>query len=331
MKSYRINIFNKLSTKFNNIDKRLDSIENLLTNQIMMSNGKSDKLMTALKNSGTVHIGENEIVTKIFSGLKLYLDTRDLSVAVHIALDGIWEENITVAWANCIGKNFTVLDIGANFGYFGLLAGQFTNKKKSKIVMFEANPAIIPFVNKSLSINWLNEQCVIENFAVSDKEGIAVLSVLDNYIGSSSVESVEHLEKYLGSKMQIKGKREVEVPSISIDSYCDTANIRTVDLIKMDIEGHEEKAYKGMRGTIKRSPNVTMFIEFTKESYDNPERFYQQMLKYFGYLYLIDKNGGLYVPKSCTYQDVIINGGDDWVMPVFSKNKNLIKDSFKRL
>ena len=115
MKSYRINIFNKLSTKFNNIDKRLDSIENLLTNQIMMSNGKSDKLMTALKNSGTVHIGENEIVTKIFSGLKLYLDTRDLSVAVHIALDGIWEENITVAWANCIGKNFTVLDIGANF------------------------------------------------------------------------------------------------------------------------------------------------------------------------------------------------------------------------
>src|ERR1700744_5610690 len=75
-----------------------------------------------LKNSGTITISENEILTKIFSGIKMYLDPRDLSIAPHIALDSIWEHDITAAWLKVLGADDVVVDIGANYGYFGALA-----------------------------------------------------------------------------------------------------------------------------------------------------------------------------------------------------------------
>jgi hypothetical protein len=70
------------------------------------------------------------------------------------------------------------------------------------------------------------------------------------------------------------------------------------------------------------SPNLTLFIEFTKEAYTDPRKFYNSMLEDFSNVYLIDDNGALKKPKDSSY-DAIIAGSDDWVMPVFSKSSKL--------
>ena len=149
------NIRNKV---LSSVIKKLDEINLSTTNNTRIIESVNESTYRRIRNSGSITTGSNEILAKIFTGLKIYLDPNDLAVAVHIALDGIWEENISRAWINTIKEDDTVLDIGANFGYFGLLAGQFTDKKKAKIVLFEANPNIVPYIHKSLSVNWLNEQ-----------------------------------------------------------------------------------------------------------------------------------------------------------------------------
>lgn len=272
----------------------------------------------------SLRLADNEVLTKIFTDLKMYLNPEDMSVAAHIALDGIWEKEITKAWLAVLKSDDTVLDIGANFGYFGLLSGQFTNKKTAKIVMFEANPNIVPYVNKSISINWLNEQVKIENLAVSNKKGTITLRVLQNYMGSSSVQTLEQLDSYMHDKMQLKLAEEIKVKAVKIDDYCAEHGITEVNLIKMDIEGHEQAAYDGMRGMISKSKDVTLFIEFTSKGYDNPEAFYRQLLDDFGYVYIINSNGELERPKDNSYATVI-GDNDDWKMPVFSKNAELDK------
>lgn len=272
----------------------------------------------------TLPISEHEVLTKIFTDLKMYLNPEDMAVAAHIALDGIWEKEITRAWLAVLKTEDVVLDIGANFGYYGLLAGQFTSKKKAKIIMFEANHKLVPYINKSVSINWLNEQTTVENLAVSNKSGTISLNVLQDYIGSSSVQSMEELESYMHEKMQLKVNEIQKVKSTSIDEYCDEHEIDQVDLIKMDIEGHEDFAYQGMASTVKRSKGITLFVEFTKDAYKDPKAFYGQMLDDFGYVYVIDANGKLVKPKSSDYA-FVIGGADDWVMPVFSKNPELDK------
>jgi FkbM family methyltransferase len=281
-----------------------------------------EELKQRVKNSGSIVLNDQEMITKIFSGLKMYLDPRDIAVVPHLALDSVWEHRITAAWLSVVKPKDTVLDVGSNFGYFGALAAQRTDKKHSKVVHFEANPHLLPYIHKTLDVNWLNEQSVVENLAVGDKEGTLTLRILKDYLGSSSVLPLEHTAKYMGNKMHLETAEEVKVKSVSLDKYCQVNGIKTVDLIKMDIEGFEDKAYAGMRSVVKNSPNLTFFIEFTKDSYDDPRGFYDQMLKDFGHVYLIDDDGYIIKPKAATYE-VIIGDADDWVMPIFSKNAKL--------
>lgn len=280
------------------------------------------ELVEKARNSGIMYINEAEIVTKIFTGLKVYLDPRDLSVTPHLALDGIYEGNISNAWLSLLKDNAVVLDIGANYGYFGLLAAQRTQPKESKVVLFEANPSLIPYIKKSLGVNWLNQQSTVECCAVGAKSGTAKLTILKDYVGSASLHTAKHIDEYMHDKMYVEAEQSIKVDVVSIDEYCSKHNIASVDLIKMDIEGFEEEAYKGMKKTVAASKNITMFIEFTKQSYNDPEGFYKELLNDFGNVYVIDAQGKLHKPEANDYQ-AVVGQYDDWVMPVFSKLKNL--------
>jgi FkbM family methyltransferase len=250
----------------------------------------------------------------------MYLDPKDIAVVPHIILEGIWERQITEAWRRVMDEMDikTVYDIGSNFGYFGMLAAQKVNKENGRVVLFEANPRLVPYIHKNLSVNWLNENTVVANVAVSDKNGTEVLNVLEDYTGSSSVHSMEKLTSYLSHKMSVKAEESVEIPAVTIDSYSKSEKIDTIDLIKMDIEGYEEKAYFGMRKMIKASPKTVLFIEFTKDGYDDPKALYDMLLSDFGHIYTINGEGGLEKPKKNSYDDIVVPAAD-WVMLVFSK------------
>ncbi|HET6925213.1 MAG TPA: hypothetical protein VFH39_05275, partial [Candidatus Saccharimonadales bacterium] len=76
-----------------------------------------------IKNGMTVKTGEYEALTRLFTGQKMFVDTRDISLAPHLMFDGIWEEPLTKLILSALNENSVFLDVGANFGYFGLIAG----------------------------------------------------------------------------------------------------------------------------------------------------------------------------------------------------------------
>lgn len=306
----------KLGRKVDDINSMLLSINH---NYSLILNELHDRQ----KNSGTLVLSETELITKIFNGLKMYLDPRDLAITPHLALDSIWEHRITAAWQIALKPGCTVMDIGSNNGYYGALAAHKMGRgKKSKVIMFEANPQLIPYIKKTLAVNWLNEQTTLENLAVADKPGKLTLHVLKDYIGSSSVHSNKHVQSYMKNKMYLETQKEVEVKAVTIDDYCKEHGIRSVDLMIMDIEGYEDKAYAGMRKTVAASPNLTLFVEFTKGGYEDPKGFYEQMKKDFKHVYSMDDEGHIIKPKNTSYE-AIIGDSDDWVMPIFSKRSNL--------
>jgi FkbM family methyltransferase len=312
--------------------ERLHRVENKLNylTELLKSSSESlandnrsfhDDLKNSISNIGFVRLSENEILTKIFTGAKFYLDPRDIGLVPHLLLDKEWERDITHAWLKTVQPGDTVFDIGANFGYFGVLAAQQSNRN-CKVVMFEANPNLISYLNKTVTVNAFLDQIKVENLAVSDKPGNVTLNILKDYIASSSVHDIDKLNSYNQNGAELSIAERVSVPAISIDEYCKNNGITAVNLIKMDIEGHEQVAYKGMKDTIKKSPAITMFIEFTKGGYDRPEAFYSQMLKDFGNVYTIDSSGNLLKPSETGY-DSIVGTAKDWVMLVFSKQDNL--------
>lgn len=268
-----------------------------------------------------IPISERLIIVKMFSGLKICLDPSDVAVVPHLALDGIWESAMTKAWQKVLKPDQVVLDIGANFGYYGLLAAQrFPEASKEKVIFFEANPHLIPYINKTLSINGLHRLSSVENFAVSDKSGQATLTVLKDFVGSSSLHTLDHLKTYLGDKMPLEASEEITIQAITLDNYCNEKNIQKVNLIKLDIEGFEEKAYLGMRQLVKNNDDLVIFLEFTAKSYDNPQQFYKRLLQDFRYLYLINEIGEIYAPQHNDYSQTI-GQTDDFIMLVLSKQR----------
>ncbi len=312
----------RLNDRLNELDYKVTAINQsqLQSNHYQLAT--YNELTEKVRNSGVMYVSDSEVVAKIFTGQKIYLDPKDISVTPHLALDAIWEGNITKAWLKVVQPTDVIMDIGANFGYYGVIAAQQTDKKVGKVILFEANPNLIPYMNKTLSANWINEQSVVENLAVADKTGKITLNIMKDYIGSSSVLSAEHMDEYMHGKMHVEAEEKVLVKAVSIDDYCKRNNIAEVNLIKMDIEGFEDKAYQGMREIVKASSNITMFIEFTKNSYNQPEQFYEQLLADFGHVYVINEEGQIIKPKKADYQS-IVGYAEDWVMPIFSKNSNL--------
>lgn len=162
------------------------------------------------------------------------------------------------------------------------------------------------------------EDCVsIENLAVADESGNLKLNVLKDYIGSSSINDKAKLQSF--NRMSIEVERAVMVKAVTLDSFCKENKIPSVNLIKMDIEGYEDKAYAGMRKIVSASKDLILLVEFTKEAYNDPAAFYGQMLSDFGHVYLIGPEGVLDEPQDTSYSKAI-EASTEWVMPVFSKN-----------
>lgn len=126
------------------------------------------------------------------------------------------------------------LDIGANIGYFSLLAAN--NEPTSKIISFEPVKNLFQKLEENISVNNIKNITAL-NVAIGDidEERELFISAADN-LGMSSFHQPEN---YSGKKEKVK--------VISIDSWFKTARLSRVDLIKLDIEGSELAALKGMQ------------------------------------------------------------------------------------
>lgn len=283
---------------------------------------KLDELLYHLhgvKNAVTFKTGEHEALTRIFTGQKMYVDTRDISVAPHLMMDGHWEPEITTIFRQHVTPQSVVFDIGANFGYFGLVAGTDIDRTKGQLHFFEANPDLTPFILKTLAINGLLPYSQIVTKAVSDKAGTVELTVLDGFVGSSGIDLDDKNLNNLAGSSAATIRQRLNVPTITIDQYVHDKQIKAVDIIKMDIEGHEDKAYSGMRGTVKKSPRLKMFIEFTDDAYKDAKKFFGHLIDDFGNIYAISNKGGGTLTKVTSYATLKKMMDDRWIMLLASK------------
>lgn len=293
--------------------------------QAIEQSGLHDKLNEVLhhldrvKNGTTIQTGPYESLTRLFTGQKIYLDTRDISVAPHLMLDGHWEPEITRIFRQHINPDSVVFDIGANFGYFGLVAGtDVDHRQGGQIHFFEANPELAPYIFKTLSVNGLLNTGKIVTQAVSDRQGEIELMVLDDLWGSSGIGiRPEQITNIAGRDIGVRNR--VNVPMTTIDDYAKKNSIKAIDIIKMDIEGHEETAYKGMRKTVKKSPKLKMFIEFSDEAYKDSKKFFDHMLEDFGHVYAIHNDDGGKLEEVKDYAALKKMMDDSWIMLLVSK------------
>jgi FkbM family methyltransferase len=143
----------------------------------------------------------------------------------------------------------TVLDIGANIGYYTLLASRAVGPDGC-VYAFEPDPRSCRSLRKNLAANDARNVHVVDK-AASDASGSRTLFMSDTATHSG-------LHRSMGDS----SPRTVEVEAVTIDEL----EIPTVDVIKMDIEGEEPGALLGMVETLQRSPGACVFLEFSPQA-----------------------------------------------------------------
>lgn len=249
--------------------------------------------INVVKNSAAVSLSNHEVLTNLYTGQLIYVDDRDVSVAPHLMLRGYWEENSGKILRRLLSPGDVFFDVGANFGYFSLLAGIEIGPTPGGLHLFEANPDLIRYLERTLIVNGLTQYSKLNGVAVSDEIGEVKLNRIEHQWGGATVHDLETLGGYRPIKDTFDA--HYQVPSITIDSYVEGNGIDTVDFMKIDVEGLEDRVYRGMAATIAANPQMKVFLEFTGGAYEDAHGFFQKMSTDFAHVYMApdDHYGGL--------------------------------------
>ena len=143
--------------------------------------------------------------------------------------------------ANSLRPGAVIYDIGANLGLYSVLLSKMAGSG-ARVYCFEANPVALYFLQANLGINRVPN---VEILPVAILAGATTTEFRINY---------RNLLVGISGPMTFMGKpgHVIDVAAAALDDLIETHDLAPPDFIKMDIEGAEGEAIKGMRRTLQR-------------------------------------------------------------------------------
>ena len=160
-----------------------------------------------------------------------------------------YEKGTTKLFIQLVKEGMTVVDIGANIGYYTLLAARRVGPH-GRVYAFEPGPQDFKLLTGNLRLNGYENVITVQK-AVSNKTGTAPLFLSPR---GSTAHSLLSSRDYR--------KETIVIETVILDEFLQRDGNPAIQVIKMDIEGWEMEALDGMHRTIMRNSPLKMIIEF---------------------------------------------------------------------
>ena len=174
-----------------------------------------------------------------------------------------YDRNQRRLFCDAIEPGSVVLDVGANIGVYTLLAA----KRGARVFAIEADPRNLEMLRDHVHLNGFDDRVTIFPIAAGAEEDTVTMFRFRGNWGHSNL---------------FVGIDPVEVRLKTIDSL----GLPPIDVCKMDIEGSELSALKGMTATIDRSPGMKLLVEYA-EAFGASEELMEFIGKRFAPVYAI--------------------------------------------
>lgn len=205
----------------------------------------------------SAYLGDHTAICRTVFGHKIYIDTRDISLAPHLAMDGIWEMWITEAMSRLLRPGMACVDLGTNFGWYSLLMADRIGPK-GHLIGADANIRMVDLCRKSMSVNGFLDRAHIHHAAITDRIGDVTFSALESYMGSGSLKDMGDTATQFHDHTVT-----MTVPGQTLDAL---TKGRAIDFMKIDCEGAEPGIIRGGLETLK-SPDLQIFMEYAPGFY----------------------------------------------------------------
>ena len=178
--------------------------------------------------------------------VSLYVIKSDPVVGRELLVTRAYEPHVTRRLREHLPRGGVFVDVGANVGYYTLLATRRVGRE-GRVIAFEPNPESL----KVLLLNTLPEGDAIRvyPFAISDREGLLSLMRIVSIASSKPVAEAE-----LRYPSDVSLTYAVRLDDILKDEG-------RIDVLKCDVDGHDYRAMRGGLATLARTRPV-VFAEF---------------------------------------------------------------------
>jgi len=176
---------------------------------------------------------------------KIYKINFGLYKFIYFIYKNIFEKEEIKFIKSSVKPGMTVLDIGANIGFYSLIFSNLVGNE-GKVYCFE--PEKKNFLHLKDLCNG-RKNIVLYNLAVSDHDGLLTLYLSNNL-------NVDHL-----TYDNNEGRKKILIKCVTIDNLFKDIKF---DFIKIDTQGFEFSVIRGMKKTLSRLKKIILLSEFSR-------------------------------------------------------------------
>ena len=218
--------------------------------------------------------------------LFLFLNPNDPVVSGALFFN-VYEKSESKFIKSICFNGMKALDIGANIGYYSTLISQVAGEN-GLILALEPDPESYKYLDKTIN-SFKIKNVLPFPFAASDIKQKLPLFISKDNRGDNRLYQNDQL------------REEIEVDCLTIDELLEVNNLKTLDFIKIDVQGYEPKVFKGMKKVIKNSEKLILLTEFWPKGIfqagENPKDFLRMLRKMEFQLFELKSNGSLILLK----------------------------------
>jgi FkbM family methyltransferase len=219
-------------------------------------------------------------------GLTFYLNPKDRYLTQIVLTSGTYEVEQTRLFQSKCRPGDTVIDVGANVGWYTIIASKLVGKD-GIVIAFEPEPESFAILKRNVLANRC-DNVILEQKALSNAAGTLSLHLDPVNKGMQS------------TVFDFKGGT-IEVEALRLDDYLGN-RFKKIDFVKIDVEGAEPMVLEGMKHAIDSNPGIRLVVEYTPERVIaagyQPKEYVEGFAKQGFRIYMIDETKLEVVPTT---------------------------------
>ncbi len=253
-------------------------------------------------NRAFLHLGAEPIVLTLVNDVKLRLDLRTLT-EFNAFWSGSYDPVQTRLISSILNKveNPCFVDIGANIGFYSTCVAH-SLKNKGIVYSFEPHPGNFNRLIENLSNNKLSNVKVF-NIGLSSGPGSLNLVMRGDFFlgsdtGNCSIEILDNTDLKL---------TKIPIELHTLDAVVINNDIDHIDVLKLDVEGHEDEVLRGAEKTLRHCRPIVQ-LEINRNYYDRKGVDFNlsimRLLPSFYTIFSYDKLGIVQIPSLSAGRDL---------------------------
>jgi FkbM family methyltransferase len=207
------------------------------------------KLRHHLLNLDTVRFPDGDVKARLLKSAKIWVEPNDL-IGRYIFYQGVWEASTTRHFVEGLQPGDNVIDVGANIGQYTVLAGQKVGPQ-GRVFAVEPAAHARDMLQRNLELNHLCNVTILP-FAAWDSDTTLYLSSGEKgNCGSAEVSCAEVPAE----------SATTAIPARRLGPALREAGCERIDVLKIDIEGAELPALRGLEEFFVKRPPRSVYCE----------------------------------------------------------------------